>query len=62
MIDLVTEQLPPEAAEHIAAVALFGNPKSASARTYGDAHLPTLSPLYRPKTIDLCDTRRPDLL
>jgi cutinase len=54
VIDLVTEQLPPEAAEHIAAVALFGNPKSALARTYGGGYLPTLSPLYRPKTIDLC--------
>jgi cutinase len=54
VIDLVTEQLPPETAEHIAAVALFGNPKSALARTYGGGYLPTLSPLYRPKTIDLC--------
>ena len=54
VIDLVTEQLPPEVAEHVAAVALFGNPKSALARTYGRGYLPTLSPLYRPKTIDLC--------
>ena len=54
VIDLVTEELPPEVADHIAAVALFGNPKSALARTYGRGQLPALSPLYRPKTIDLC--------
>ena len=54
VIDLVTEELPPEVADHIAAVALFGNPKSALARTYGHGQLPALSPLYRPKTIDLC--------
>jgi cutinase len=54
VIDLVTEQLPPELADHIAAVALFGNPKSALARSYGGGYLPVLSPLYRPKTIDLC--------
>jgi cutinase len=54
VIDLVTEELPPEAADHIAAVALFGNPKSKLARTYGGGQLPALSPLYRPKTIDLC--------
>jgi cutinase len=54
VIDLVTEELSPEVADHIAAVALFGNPKSALARTYGGGQLPALSPLYRPKTIDLC--------
>jgi cutinase len=43
-----------DSADHIAAVALFGNPKSALARTYGRGQLPALSPLYRPKTIDLC--------
>jgi cutinase len=54
VIDMVTEQLPPEVADHVAAVALFGNPKSALARTYGGGYLPALSPLYHPKTIDLC--------
>jgi cutinase len=49
VIDLVTEELPPEVADHIAAVALFGNPKSALARTYGRGQLPALSPLYRPQ-------------
>jgi len=54
VIDMVTEELPPEVASHVAAVALFGNPKSTFARTLGGGQLPAISPLYRPKTIDLC--------
>jgi cutinase len=47
------DQLPPEVAEHVAAVTLFGNPKSTLASTLG-GQLQTLSPLYRPKTIEMC--------
>lgn len=54
VIDMTTEQLPPEMADHVAAVAVFGNPESAFARTLGGGQLPAISPLYRPKTIDLC--------
>jgi cutinase len=54
VIDMITEQLPPEVASHVAAVAVFGNPKSTFARTLGGGQLPAISPLYRPKTIDLC--------
>jgi cutinase len=54
VIDMITEELPPEVADHVAAVAVFGNPKSTYARTLGGGELPTISPLYRPKTIDLC--------
>jgi len=54
VIDLTTEQLPPEVANHVAAVAVFGNPESTFARRLGGGGLPTISPLYRPKTIDLC--------
>jgi cutinase len=54
VIDMATEQLPPEVADHVAAVAVFGNPESTFARTLGGGRLPTISPLYRPKTIDLC--------
>ena len=54
VIDMTTEQLPPEVADQVAAVAVFGNPESAFARTLGGGPLPTISPLYRPKTIDLC--------
>jgi cutinase len=54
VIDLATESMPPQVADHVAAVALFGNPESTFARTLGGGRLPTISPLYRPKTIDLC--------
>jgi cutinase len=54
VIDLSTESMPPEVANHVAAVALFGNPESTFARMLGGGRLPTISPLYRPKTIDLC--------
>ncbi len=54
VIDMTTDDLPPQTAQHVAAVALFGNPESAFARTLGGGRLPTISPLYRPKTIDMC--------
>jgi cutinase len=54
VIDSITEELPSEVANHVAAVAVFGNPKSTFARTLGGGQLPTISPLYGPKTIDLC--------
>jgi cutinase len=54
VIDTTTDQLPPEVADHVAAVALFGNPKSKFASTLVGGQLHTLSPLFRPKTIDLC--------
>jgi cutinase len=54
VIDSITEELPPEVANHVAAVAVFGNPESTFARTLGGGQLPAISPLYRPKTIDLC--------
>jgi cutinase len=54
VIDIITEELPPEVAKHVAAVAVFGNPESTYARTLGGRQIPTISPLYRPKTIDLC--------
>jgi cutinase len=54
VIDMTTGELPPQIANHVAAVAVFGNPESNFARTLGGGRLPTISPLYRPKTIDLC--------
>jgi cutinase len=55
VMDLVTQQLPPEAADHVAAVAVFGNPRGTFARKeMGGSSPPTLNPLYLPKTIDLC--------
>jgi cutinase len=54
VIDMTTDDLPPQVAQHVAAVAVFGNPESAFARTLGGGRLPAISPLYRPKTIDMC--------
>ncbi|MFZ1164144.1 cutinase family protein [Mycobacterium sp.] len=54
VIDRITEQLPPEVADHVASVALFGNPESALASKMVGGQLPTIGPLYRPKTIELC--------
>jgi cutinase len=54
VIDIVSGELPPEAAGHVAAVAVFGNPESTFARTLGGTQVPAINPIYRPKTIDLC--------
>jgi cutinase len=54
VIDMATGDLQPQVAQHVAAVAVFGNPESAFARTLGGGRLPAISPLYRPKTIDMC--------
>lgn len=54
VIDMTTDDLPPQVANHVAAVAVFGNPESTFSRALGGGRLPVISPLYRPKTIDLC--------
>jgi cutinase len=54
VIDVITGTMPPDVANHVAAVAVFGNPKSAFARSLSAGPLPAISPLYIPKTIDLC--------
>jgi cutinase len=53
VIDMSTDSLP-QVANRVAAVALFGNPESTFAKTLGGGRLPTISPLYRAKTIDMC--------
>lgn len=55
VIDLATVEMPPPVADHVAAVALFGEPSSGfSGMLYGGQPLPTISPLYTAKTISLC--------
>jgi cutinase len=53
VIDMATNDLA-QVSDHVAAVAVFGNPQSAFARSLGRGQLPTISPLYAPKTINLC--------
>ena len=46
--------MPPEVANHVAAVAFFGKPSNPWLQSYGAPPI-TIGPLYAPKTIDLCD-------
>lgn len=48
------QPMPPEVADHVAAVATFGNPIDRFV-----APLPEVSPLYGAKTIDLCNGADP---
>lgn len=53
--DLATAAMPPQIADRVAAVALFGTPSSGfSSLLAGGEPLPTTSPAYAAKTIDLC--------
>ena len=54
VIDLATATLPPQVADHIAAAADFGGPRSSFADTLSPGPLPVISPLYAGKTIDMC--------
>ena len=53
VIDMASTMIPPEAADHVAAVALFGNPKSMLATTLSGG-FPDISPNFAAKTIDMC--------
>lgn len=61
VIVLATDSMPPEVADHVAAVALFGSPHQQSpfARSLWKGPLPTVGPLYAPKSIDLCNDGDP---
>jgi cutinase len=54
VIDLATAALPPQVADHVAAAADFGGPRSSFADTLSPGPLPVISPLYAAKTIDMC--------
>jgi cutinase len=54
VIDLSTTSLPPQIADHVAAAALFGAPRSAFADSLSPGPLPVMGALYAAKTIDLC--------
>ncbi|ORA12133.1 cutinase family protein [Mycobacterium arosiense] len=55
VIDLATNELPPSAANHVAAVALFGEPTSQfSSMLWGGQPLPTINPAYGAKVTSLC--------
>jgi cutinase len=57
VMDIITETMPPNVADHVAAVAVFGNPSAGSAVARGlsvGRPIPAIGPLYTPKTIDMC--------
>jgi cutinase len=54
VIDLATSAMPSQVADHVAAAAVFGNPRSSFADSLSAGPLPTIGPLYAAKTIDLC--------
>ncbi len=54
VVDLATPALPPQAVDHVAAIALFGNPTSPLARTLSGAAFAPVGPPYSAKTTDVC--------
>jgi cutinase len=54
VMDLTTNDLPARVGDHVAAVALFGNPSSTYSKELSDNQFPPISPAYQPKTISIC--------
>ncbi|MGO9286782.1 cutinase family protein [Mycobacterium sp.] len=54
VVDLATPALPPQAVDHIAAIAVFGNPTSPLARNLSGAAFAPIGPPYSAKTTDVC--------
>jgi cutinase len=52
-VAFLPKPMPPEVANHVAAVTLFGKPSTQWLQNYGAPTI-TIGPLYAPKTIDLC--------
>src|SRR6201993_3346151 len=50
---MVPPPMPPDIANHVAAVTLFGTPSGPWLQKYG-APVIVIGPLYRPKTLELC--------
>jgi cutinase len=54
VVDLATSEMPPAVADHVAATAIFGGPKSSLAYALSPGPLPAIGPLYAGKTVELC--------
>jgi cutinase-like protein len=52
-VSFLPKPMPPEIANHVAAVTLFGKPSPQWLQNYG-APAVVIGPLYAPKTLDLC--------
>lgn len=54
VVDLATTAMPAAVADHVAATAIFGGPKSSLADALSPGPLPAVGPLYAGKTVDMC--------
>lgn len=54
VIDVATADLPAPVADHVAAAALFGGPRSSFADSLSPGPLPGTAPPFAARTIDLC--------
>lgn len=54
VMDMTSHRLPAQVANHVAAVALFGNPQSSYAKSLSDSQIPALDANFSPKAIDIC--------
>lgn len=54
VMDLATRALPPEAIDHVAAIAIFGNPTSERAGNFTGGVFSSIGPPYAAKTVDMC--------
>jgi len=52
-VQFLPKPMPPEIADHVAAVTLFGTPSAQWLQNYGAPAI-TIGPLYAPKTLELC--------
>jgi cutinase len=54
VIDMATTDLPPGVADHVAAAADFGGPRTVFADSLSPGPLPVVSPIFAGKSIDMC--------
>lgn len=54
VLDLATKALPAQAIDHVAAIAIFGNPTSERAGNFTGVAFSPIGPPYAAKTIDMC--------
>jgi cutinase len=54
VVDLATTSMPAQVSDHVAAAAEFGPARSAFADSLSPGPLPSVGPLYKAKTIEMC--------
>jgi cutinase-like protein len=54
VVDLATTYMPPEVSDNVAAAAEFGGARSTFADSLSAGPLPSVGPLYKAKTIEMC--------